>query len=353
MSEKSEKPTPKKEREARQKGQVAKSQDLSSAVVFLGVALVILFTGGRTIQLLRESMRHFFGQAFRTQGSRPEEFYALLYLGGTDALRVLAPILLTGAVLGAAVSYAQVGSLFSLEAVQPKLDKLDPIKGFKNKFFSSRAWIELAKSLLKVGVIGLILYGVIKGDLREVGQAMRSPIGDSFALTGRLLFGMVVKAGAILLAFGAADVGIQRWQHMKQLMMSKDEVKREYKEQEGDPHLKGERKQLMKEMVSHDVRSAVRKAKVVVVNPTHIAVAVAYERGAMGAPQVTAKGVDEAAARIREFAREFGVPVTRNVPFAQTLNALEVGAEIPAEMYATMAEVLNWVYQQAKREGAE
>ena len=350
MSEKSEKATPKREREARQKGQVAKSQDLNSAAVFLGITMVLIFTGGRTVTILSTSMKNFFGQAFQTTAEKPEVFYALLFTAGVTTLKVLAPVLLAGVVLGAGLSYAQVGSIFSMEPLQPKLDKLDPVKGFKNKFFSARAWIELLKSLLKITVIGFVLYGVIKGDLRDVGQTLRAPIADSFTLCGKLLFGMVLKAGMILLAFGAADVGIQRWQHQKQLMMSKDDVKREYKESEGDPHMKGERKHLMKEIAFSDVRTAVRKAKVVIVNPTHVAVAIQYERGEMNAPQIGAKGIDEAAERIRAFAKEFNIPITRNVPLAHALNALELGSEMPPELYNAMAEVLNWVYQQGARE---
>jgi len=345
MSEKSEKATPKREREARKKGQVAKSQDLNSAVVFLAVTMVLFMTGKQSATILSTTMQNYIGRAFQSDGARPEEFYALLVTAGVTLLKVLAPIMLAGVIAGAGLSYAQVGSLFSMEPLQPKLDKLDPIKGFKNKFFSARAYIELAKSLLKILVIGLVLWGVIKGDLRDVGQTLRTPLKDSFALLGKLLFGMVAKSGAILLAFGAADVGIQRWQHQKQLMMSKDDVKREYKESEGDPHLKGERKHLMKEIAFSDVRTAVRKAKVVIVNPTHVAVAVQYERGEMGAPQVAAKGIDEAAQRIREFAKEFGIPIRRDVPLAHALNALEVGTEMPPELYTAMAEVLTWVAQ--------
>lgn len=344
--EKTEDPTPKRLRESRQKGQVAKSQDLSAAVLFLAIALLLLTTGGKIRETLSGALIDSIQLALSAPALNVESACEMLRDGMRVMFRVLAPFLLVGFVVAGATMYFQVGPLFSMQPLSPQLSKIDPLKGFKSRFFSMQTYIELGKSLVKITIVGVLVYFVLKGALRDIGLTVRHPIETGVILTEKLVHSLVLKVGALFLVVGAADVLLQRHQHLKKLKMSKEEVKREYKQQEGDPMHKHERKRMHQEILQHNMVQDVRKADVLITNPTHLAVAIQYQKGEMGAPQVTAKGERLVAQQMIEVARKYKVPIMRNVPLAHALFALEVGAEIPAELYAAMAEVLNWVYSQ-------
>ncbi len=348
--EKTEKPTPKKMKESRDKGQVAKSQDLVVSVVFLAVWVVFIISSGKNADLLREGMRGYFVQAFDAPLLNAEMVNKLLVSAIILMFKVIAPFLLTGFVLAAFVQFIQVGALFTIKPLEPKLNKLDPIKGFKNKFFSAQTYIELAKSLLKLTIVTTIAYMAMNGRIREIALTVRQPIEASVKLTGILLYELGTKVGFGLILLGAVDVFIQRIQHEKKLKMSKDEVKREGKEQEGDPQYKSKRKQIHQEILSHSMVENVKKASVVIVNPTHIAVAITYEKDENVAPRVTAKGERLIAEQIIEVAKQYNIPIMRNVPLAHALNELEVGDEVPEDLYTAVAEVLQWVYSQSQGE---
>lgn len=344
--EKTEEPTPKKIRDAREKGQVAKSQDLSMALLFLALSLLLLFSGSRLNDILGQSMKGYIAQAFAAPPLNPDSALALL-LGGLDIMfEVLLPLLTVAFVFGGLVVFAQVGPLFSPQAIAPQLSKLDPIKGFKTKFFSAQTYIEMTKSIFKIVVVGLAVYLTLRGSLRDIGLTVRHPIEASQALTGALLQSVAIRVGVLFLVIGAIDVFVQRWQHTKKLKMSKDDVKREHKQQEGDPMLKGERKRLHQEVLQHSMIEDVKNADVVIINPTHLAIAIRYKKGEMGAPEVTAKGQRLVAKQIIEVARQYKVPIMRNVPLAHALIELEIGDGVPEELYTAVAEVLNWVYAQ-------
>lgn len=345
MSDKTEAPTPKRIEEARKKGQVAKSQDLTTALSFLAVMSVVLIAGRGTAEALMEAMRGYFHDAFVIEEVGVQTAGQLLLRGGGQMLRAVLPFMAVALLVGVVASYAQVGSLFSFDSIQPKLEKIDPMKGFKNKFFSSKAYIELVKSLLKIAIIGLVLYFYLNSRIPLLGDLVKQPIVESWVSLGKLLAGLTFRVAFLMVVFGGADFFIQRWQHTKSLKMSKDEVKREYKDSEGDPHVKGERKHLYQEILAGGVQAGVKKATVVLVNPTHLAVALRYERGEGTAPEITAKGADEVAARIRELAKELNIPIERNVPLAQALYAIDEGKQIPEELYTAVAEILNVVFQ--------
>jgi flagellar biosynthetic protein FlhB len=344
--EKTEQPTPKKIRDSRKKGQVAKSQDLTTAILFFVVFVVLILSMGRNSEILQESMRSYFAQAFEMPAMTPEAAYSLMMGGIKVMFRVIAPILGAGFVVAVAVSFVQVGALFTMEPMKPKLNKLDPIKGFKNKFFSAQTYIEFFKSLFKLTVVGGLLYFVVQRALGDVSLTVRQPISASTALTNKLLASLGTKTGFLLILLGAVDVFIQRWQHTKKLKMSKEEVKREHKESEGDPQYKGQRKRMHQEILAHSAVENVKTADVVVTNPTHIAVAIRYKKDEMGAPQVAAKGERLVAQQIIEIAKKYKIPIMRNIPLAHALNELEEGDEIPEDLYTAVAEVLNWVYSQ-------
>jgi len=262
----------------------------------------------------------------------------------------LLPLLASLFVAAAAMNFVQVKALFSTEVIAPKLEKIDPFKGFQNKFFKARTYLELLKTTIKFGVIAAVAYAALKDSLPDIVLTARGDPLTAGRLASRLMFGLLFKAGLIFLAIGAADVLLQKRLHLKSLMMSKYEVQKEYKEDEGDPHIKHLRKQLHEQMLANDIAAKVPVADVIVINPTHIAVAVEYDEGVMNAPVVSVKGQLLLAQKIIALARQHRVPVVRHVPLARSLFEVEIGKEIPEDLYAAVAEILNWVYTLAQDE---
>ena len=350
MAEKTEQPTAKRLKEARKKGQIARSNDLTQAFLFLVAAGVLSMAGPAYLAELKSTMIQFFQPSALT-GTLPGD--AMLQRFGNAALRLL---LLSAPLLGAlmvgsiAANFVQVRGLITGEAMKPKFEKLNPAQGLKNLFGTAKTYVELAKTLLKFTIIAYLAYGTIRSAAHDVVLSARLNLTEIAALGGSLLFILLFKVAGVFLVFGGADYLIQHKMLLKQLMMSKEEVTREYKQDEGDPHIKHQRRHLHKQMLSENISANVRKAKVVVVNPTHLAIAVSYDENSMQAPVVAAKGQLEMAKRILGYAREYGVPILRNVPLAHSLYAIETEAEIPEDLYEAVAEVLNWVYQLAHME---
>jgi flagellar biosynthesis protein FlhB len=349
---KTEEPTPKKLREARRKGQVAKSNDLTQACLFLTAVSVLSLAGGWLMDQFR---------ALLIQSFDPQQIAGV---GASSRLSettgVFARFLsLSGPLLGAlflvslAVSFLQVGGIiFSTEAVSLKFERLNPFQGFHTKFFNSRTYLELAKNLIKFPTVLWLTYITIRAGLRDVVLAARLGIPQAAGLASGVLFGLLFKVGAVFLVIGAADLLLQRKLYIKELKMTKEEVKREYREDEGDPHIKHRRKHLHQQLLTESMMNRVPTGKAVVVNPTHLAIALDYEEITMPAPQIAAKGQMLLAQKIIEIAKQHRIPIVRNVSLAHKLFALEVDEEIPEELYEAVAEILNWVYQLAKREEA-
>ena len=343
--DKTEQPTPKRIRESRKKGQVFKSRDLVQAFSFMTAAAVLGVGGPQYVDQLRDLLKQFF-QPEIMRGDMPLNLM-LVRVGyaWSKFLLLSAPLLGALVVIGAAGNFMQVKALFAPEAIKPKFEKLDPLKGFKNIFFSAKTYIELLKNLIKFGVVFWILYSSIKGSFRDIVPTAAMRIDQTAILAGRLLLSILYKVGAVLVILGAADYLIQKKMYMKNMMMSKEEVKQEFKEQEGDPHVKHMRKHLFEQLMHESVAHNVPRATAVVANPTHLAVAVRYDEAAMQAPQVTAKGQDSMALKIIEIAKEHKVPVIHNIGLAHALFDLEIGHEIPQDLYEAVAEVLNFVYR--------
>jgi flagellar biosynthetic protein FlhB len=347
--EKTEQPTAKRIREARKKGQVFKSQDVTQAILFLTAAGILAAGGGMIADQLRKLLGEYLNPELLRQ---PLEASVLLERTGaafTRLLLITGPMMVALCAVSAAAIFLQVKPLFSAEIVQMKFEKLNPAQGFQNIFFRSKTYIELLKNLVKLGVVLALAYFVIRGSLRDAILTSRLTVEDTGALATRMVAGFLLRGGVVFLLIGAADFLLQKKLYLKSLMMSKEEVKQEYKQEEGDPHVKGMRRHLQEELAMSGATVHVPKATVVVVNPTHLAIALRYEGESMGAPEVVAKGREELAAKIRELAEQHRVPVLRNVPLARSLYAVELGREIPEELYDAVAEVLNWVFQ-LKRE---
>ncbi len=350
--EKTEQPTEKRLRDARRKGQVSRSNDLSSALLLVVSIAVLGLAGSYMSGKLSEAMRDGVQQAAAFEGvlDRATAFNLLLAATGTIGL-TLAP-LFAALVLGALlVNYLQVGSIFAPEALKPNLAKLNPAQNFKEKFFKSRPYIELAKTLLKIAITGVVVGSVlwrVRADIIELTSASVAAVA---ALSASLVFEIGLKVGLTFFLIGAGDYFLQKFLHLREMRMTKHEVKEEYKETEGNPLIKNVRRQIHYEILAQSMKAAVEKADVVVVNPTHVAVALRYDRANMNAPMMVAKGAELMAAQIRHIAEDHHVPIMRDVPLARALYELEVDEEIHEDLYEAVAEVLRWVYELAAERG--
>jgi flagellar biosynthetic protein FlhB len=340
--EKTEEATPKKVEDSRKKGQVWKSKDLSGVAVFLfGLGAVMASWDMVTARV--NDLFQFGFDKLSHPGELTEAIPAALMMGVTSVVVLSLPVLVTAALVGALVDFLIVGPLLAKDALVPKLEKLNPVAGLKN-MFSKKQLVEGLKSLLKLSIAGYVVVGAVRGSLDEVVLAVRSDTGGVMKVLGDLVFTVAVRVGILFFVFAIFDVWWQRRVYYKDLMMTKDEVKREYKESEGDPHHKAKRKELHMEILEGAQMEAVKGADVIVTNPDHVAVALRYDRDKDPAPKVVAKGVDSRAERIKALGRTHDIPLLRNVPLAHALLRLEVGEDIPEDLYDAVAEVLNFVY---------
>jgi type III secretion protein U len=340
VSEKTEQPTPKKIREAREKGQVAKSRDLVQALLFAVILGVLLGRNGTNVETLGSLM------------VMPGDFYSMPFLvglreigaaAGNAAMAVLVPLLAAVVLTGIAGNVVQTGFMLAVKAMKPSLNKINPATQIKN-IFSVKNLIEFIKSVVKIGVLGVVLYVVVKTGLRDLLLSATCGMGCALGVGGRMLNEIVAVTAAVFLIIAAADYFLQYQQHMKELRMTKEEVKREYKEMEGDPRIKSKRKQFHQELLTQNTAQRVRKSSVLVTNPTEIAVAIYYEAEETPLPTVVAKGEGEVARRMIAVARDEGIPIMQNIPLARALNReAEVDQYIPSPLIEPVAEVLRWL----------
>ncbi len=348
--EKTEEPTPKKRADARKKGQVGRSQELNTAFVLL--------IGFFSLKLLWDSIylsianytTYVFSNVNQTVDT---ENVIRIFIGIMTILAQTAlPIMLFIMVIGLAINFFQVGLTFNTESIEFKLDKLNPINGF-GRIFSKRSLVELVKSFFKILVIGFFLYRFIHEQLLAMPQFMFFDLTTSLALVAEIIFQMAFIVIGVIMVMAFCDYGYQKWQTTQDLKMTKQEVKDELKQSEGDPQIKGKIRQKQRQMAMARMMKEVPKADVIITNPTHYAIALAYKSG-MIAPQLVAKGQDLVAQRIKEIARESRITIVENKPLARALYAsVEVGDIVPQELYQAVAEVLAYVYRlKNQRRGA-
>jgi flagellar biosynthesis protein FlhB len=336
--DRTEEASPKKLRQARERGEVPKSRELGTAAVILATAGALAASGPYALGRLRETFALVFRAAEGDLGASPG---AVLEAGAALGISAVVPVLVFALAAGTLASFLQVGPLLTLQPIAPSLGRLDPLKGFGN-LFSQRQAIELIKSLLKIAIIGYVAYTVFRDGLRGVIGLAARDADAALGATGAMVTTMMLRVGGAMAAIAILDVLYQRWRHAKDQRMTKEEVKREHKESEGDPHAKQQRERMHREIVAHAAVEEVRRADVLVVNPTHLAIALRYDEEAeQEAPEVIAKGQDDLAQRMIEAAREAGVPILRDVPLARALFDLEVGDEIPEALYEAVAIVLR------------
>ncbi|AWB44310.1 flagellar biosynthesis protein FlhB [Paenibacillus sp. CAA11] len=342
--EKTEKATPKKRQDARKKGQVAKSMDVSGGLVLLSAFLCLLVFGDYYKKHLVSLYTDIFLHRLSMEITK-ESVIAMFGNIGMQVLLLLAPVLLTVMVVGIIANYIQVGFLLTGDPLKLKFSKLDPIKGFKN-IFSMRSMVEFLKSVLKLVIIGVLVYMTLMDEKENISKLGHLGAEQTFSYTASLTMKLGLEIGVALLVLAAADYMYQRYSHEKSLKMSKQDIKDEYKKMEGDPLIKGKIRERQRRMAMQRMMQEVPKADVIITNPTHFAVALKYDGSEMDAPQIIAKGQDYVALRIKEIAKEHGVITMENKPLARALfSRAEIGDSIPADLFQAVAEVLAYVYK--------
>jgi flagellar biosynthetic protein FlhB len=347
--EKTEVPTEKKRRESREEGQVAFSKELSSAALLAGIVLTLVATS----PIILDAMRQLMSQIFRDLAQSEElSIDSIFTLSGEIFYIILpafAPFVAVIIFVGIFASVLQVGVQITFKAISPKFNKISPLTGLK-RLFSSQSLADFLKSMAKLIIVGFVGYLTYIEKITELnGLSVSTP--ESILIYNFTVVAEV--AGKIVLALVAIaifDYFYQRWHHEQQLMMTKQEVKDETKQTEGDPQLKARIRQIQREMSNARMMQEVPKADAVIVNPTHFSVAILYDRDVMSAPEVIAKGADHLALRMRTVARENNVPILERPELARDLYAnVEIGDDIPERFYKAIAEILAFVYRLRKR----
>jgi flagellar biosynthetic protein FlhB len=346
--EKTEQATSRKREKSREEGQVAKSNEITTAFLLISIFYTLKIFGPWAAEQLIIVMREAF-TLFKYE-SIDILLAQQIYLYFVEKmLFVILPILGISFIVAFVANIAQVGWKPSLKPLKPKLNRLSPIQGVK-RMFSMRTLVELLKSILKIAIILLIVYLTLVDFENMIYNFYRLPVFDGYVMIIDTVLDMAIKVGMYFIIVAAIDFAYQKYKHEKDLKMTKQEVKDERKMIDGNPEIKGKIRQKMREAAMRRMMQDIPKADVVITNPTHFAIAIAYDENQFGAPRVLAKGADLVAARIREQAKEYEVEIVENKLLARTLYyTVEIGQEIPPELYQAVAEVLAFVYSLKNR----
>jgi len=340
--ERTEAPTGKRRDDFRKKGQVAQSREVQTAALFTMGLLFWFFYMPTFWRGLLNLLRHIFQNidSFTATEGAALNLLGFLVL---RSLALIAPLFLFIALVAFFSTFLQIGWLFTATPLIPDLQKLDPIKGM-GRFFSKRSLLELVKSLSKVLLIGWFGFSTIHSKFGEALILIDTSIGEILTYIAYTAALIMAKLCAVMIAIAAIDLFFTRFEMEEKMKMTKQEVKEEYKETEGDPHIKAQIRSIQQSMARKRMMAEVPKADVVITNPTHYAVAIRYNPEEMPAPMVIAKGMDILAERIKEIAKEHQVPIVENPPVARYLHKLDLGATIPEEMFKAVAEILAHIY---------
>lgn len=345
--EKTEEPTARRLQDARKKGDVGKSMEVPSAAVLLLGLLTIYILSGYMLENLLSLLRHYL-----THLHSIEIVPSNMVMLATESIRYLGiitgPLMLVIFITALASNYAQVGFLFTTEKITPKYEKIDPIKGL-GRIFSMQTVANTIKSIAKLLIVGFVGYYEIMKNIEGLGPLMDQDPYAILVFYARVSFWIFLKSALIIAVLAAIDYAFQRWQFLKKMKMTKQEVKEEAKMTEGDPHVKGRIRSIQMEMARKRMMSEVPKADVIITNPTRLAIALTYDAATMSAPSVIAKGAGIIAKRIKEIARENGIPIVEDKPLARELyKSVEINDQIPDNLFQAVAEVLAFVYGQKK-----
>jgi len=339
-----EDPTERKIRKAREDGKVAKSSDITAALVMLFGLVTLLAFSGSILRTIADMMRYFITLAT----AEGRNSYAALSAVGSYLLRLTTPVMGVCFVAAFLGNVIQVGFLFSTKPITPDFSRISPNFGkwAQKSFFSAEALFNLFKSIAKVAIIAILAYVNIRSEVPRLSNALRLTPLRALTLVGSIAIRLMLETAVLLLVFAIPDYFFQRRQHRESLKMSKHEVKEEFKETEGDPLIKSRLRQRMQEILSSSMARQVPEADVVITNPTHFAVALKWDNQTMHAPQVIAKGQDNLALRIKDIARDNDVPMVENRPLARALyDNVELGDEIPEEYWDVVSVVLAEIYR--------
>ncbi|MBI3535559.1 MAG: flagellar biosynthesis protein FlhB [Deltaproteobacteria bacterium] len=337
--------------EFRRRGIVSQSREISGLFVLAASAFTLLLYAPEMGIRISEFMREVFqlDLSVKLDMNGGQLFHQILYKALSVIIAVIFPICLIGFILGVLGSFVQTGGIFSLDPLTPDLERIDPIKGLQ-KFFSIKHLLDGVRLVFKMVTLILVSYLIIKTKILETSFSVFIGPKAVFSYFGEFGKILLFSLTGVLLIFASIDFGLQKWEFLKNLRLTKQEAKQELKEREGDPQIKARIRSVQKELARRRMMQAVKKADVVVTNPTHIAVALAYDKNNMKAPKVVAKGAEFLAEKIKKIALEARVPLVENVVLARTLyKAVKVGQTVPRVLYQAVAEILAYVYRLKNR----
>jgi|LSQX01.1.fsa_nt_gb flagellar biosynthetic protein FlhB len=348
--EKTEKATPKRKKDVRERGQVVKSVEINSALIVLSSFFALMIFG----EYIYKGIKGIF-DLYISIGSSVEGFYTKSNIHNISIdlivrmLLICAPLFLIILFTGLIVNYLQVGFLYTTKAITPKISKINPIEGFK-RIFSIKGVVELLKSMLKIIVIGSIAYNIMSKKVGDLPLLITMDIYSVVIHFGGVIIDIAIKSGLALIGLGIFDYVFNWWEHQKNIRMTKQEVKDEYKQMEGDPKVRAKIREKQRKISMRRMMQSIPKADVVITNPTHYAVAIKYDQDEGDAPVVLAKGEGFIALKIKEIAKKENVQIIENKVVAQALyKTTEIGQEIPPELYQAVAEILAYIYRMDKR----
>lgn len=346
LGERTEQPTGRRLSEARERGQIAKSTDLSSAVVMCGAVAIAALFGPEAFRRLFLIVRYALSEQSLGLVNADDGFMRDARILAGQAVVIIVPAMLVMMLVSYAGSVAQVGFLITGKPLQPNLSRLNIVKGF-GRLFSKRSAVKAAMDISKLSVLTIVCWLVIRGDMPKIAAMATLSIQQSIVVASWMLLRVALWALAVLIILGVVDFAYQKWQTTQDLRMTRQEVKDERRSTDGDPETKGRRMRLARQIAMQRLGVDVPKADVVVTNPTHYAVALKYDgESGMNAPKVVAKGADFLALKIRYIAAASGVPIVERPPLARALyREVKVGREIPPQHYEAVAEVLAYVYR--------
>ena len=348
--EKTEDATPKKLQDARKEGQVAKSREIANGFgllsLFLLLKLLLGYIGVSFLEIFSEIYNKIPSTVTMFRGNVPEyDFINILKYGMIRILMIVAPVFLVGFVVAFLCDLVQVKWRITGKPLKPKLSKINPISGFK-KIISVNSLVELVKSVLKLVLLGIVIYNYIMDKREDIFFLYYMPLLQAIQLIGEVVVDLGILMALVYMVIALADFIYQKFKFKNDMKMTKQEIKDEYKQQEGDPQVKGKIRQKMREVSQRRMMQSLPQADVVITNPTHYAVAILYDPDKYDAPVVLAKGEDYLAQRIKETAKEYHIEIVENKPLARMLYAnVDVGQLVPPELYQAVAEVLAFVYQ--------
>jgi flagellar biosynthesis protein FlhB len=346
--EKTEQGTPKRREEAKRKGQVARSREIPSVMTLMAGLTVLYFLSTHMLRQLSTLMVHFFSDmgSFSLEAANMQ---ALGFVLVRELAFIVGPVLLAVAAAAILSNVVQVRGIFSSELVKPDLSKISPLKGL-TRICSAQSVVDLAKSVFKILIVGGVAYYTVRREIPRLLPLADRDAGGILSYVGSVSFTLFVRTGLVMFALAALDYFYQRWSFEKSIRMTRQELKEEYKQTEGDPLVKSRIRSIQRDLARKRMMADVPKADVIITNPTHLAVALRYAIGEMEAPKVIAKGAGAVAEKIKEIGRTHAVPILENKPLAQALfKTVEIGQMIPADFYQAVADILAYVYKMKRK----